>query len=527
MAAAGDTFDVAIIGAGINGAGIARDAALRGLRVLVVEQGDLCSGTSAWSSRLIHGGLRYLEYGELRLVFESLRERMTLRRIAPHLVKPIRICIPVYDHSRRGPWTIRVGMLAYDLLSAGKTVPRHAMLGRDAAVAAMPGISGEGLRGAARYYDAQVTYAERLVLENLLAARAAGADIRTYTRATGIDVEDGEVRGLRLQDSQTGVASEVPVRCLVNAAGPWVDRVLASAGSQSPRLIGGTKGSHIVVRPFAGAPGDAVYVEARSDGRPFFIIPWLGLYLIGTTDIRYDGDPGEAHASPEEIAYLIDETNRVFPEAGLTSGAVLYAYAGVRPLPYREKGPESAITRRHIIRAHPGALGLLSIVGGKLTTYRNLAEQAVDRIGKVLGRRLPPCRTRDTLLPGAYRIDMARDALLELRRLAPGGVDRLLAIYGGRALDLAHLAGSGPGDTLDETHTGLLAEVVFAIREEMARTLVDIVHRRTMLGFAADQGRPLYAAIADAAARELSWDDSRRQAELAALIAYGDRLRGV
>ena len=518
-------YDVAVIGAGINGAGIARDAALSGLRVIVLEQKDLCSGTSAVSSRLIHGGLRYLEFGELSLVFESLRERITLRRIAAHLVKPIRICIPIYASAKRGPLLIRLGMMTYDLLSAGKTVPGHEMLGRDAMIAEEPGLATQGLRGAARYFDAQVTFAERLVLENLLAARAAGAEVRTYSAATRINVEHGAVKSLEYVDTVTRQQHEVAVSVIVNAAGPWVDEVLSIAPGASPRLIGGTKGSHIIVGSFEGAPRDAYYVEAAADGRPFFIIPWNHLFLIGTTDIRYDGNLSEIRASREEVDYLLAETNRVFPAARLEIGDIHYSYAGVRPLPRRDKGPESSITRRHIIKKNRGvARGLITIIGGKLTTYRNLAEQTVKRVGKMLGRKLPECRTGDTLLPGAYRLDEARGALVTVKCLSGHGVERLMSIYGGRAIGLVELAKSEPSllETIDTRQSVLAAEVVFAIREEMARTLCDIVHRRLMVGLSADQGRGLYTTLATIAANEFGWSDERRAAELDSLIEFSN-----
>lgn len=521
-------FDVAVIGAGINGAGIARDAALRGLRVIVLEQNDICSGTSAISSRLIHGGLRYLEYGELPLVFESLRERITLRRIAAHLVKPIRICIPVYESAKRGPLLIRLGMILYDLLSVGKTVPRHDMLSRDESIANEPGLEKQGLRATARYYDAQVAFAERLVLENLLAARSAGAEIRTYSQVTQINVERGAVASLAYTDRLTGEQYEVAVKVIVNAAGPWVDQVLTTTARSVPKLIGGTKGSHIVVGDFEGAPDDAYYVEAAADGRPFFIIPWNDLYLIGTTDIRYDEDLAEIRASRAEVDYLLAETNRVFPKAALAVSDIHYAYAGVRPLPRREKGPESSITRKHIIKKNRKiARGLISIIGGKLTTYRNLAEQAVNRVGKSLGRKLPDCRTQDNLLPGAYRLDEARQALESFDGLSEKGAERLLSIYGGRAIDLIDLANTRPPlqKTIDEERTVLAAEVVFSIREEMARTLIDIVHRRLMTGLAADQGRALYEMIASIAADEFGWSDSERHAQIKALHDYSDSLR--
>lgn len=293
-------------------------------------------------------------------------------------------------------------------------------------------------------------------------------------------------------------------------------------------MIGGTKGSHIVVSDFAGAPHDAFYVEAESDGRPFFIIPWNDQFLIGTTDIRFDGDLGQIRASRTEIDYLLQETNRVFPTANLSVADINFAYAGVRPLPKRDKGPESSITRRHIIHKNRKiARGLISIIGGKLTTYRNLAEQTVDRLARVLDRKLPACRTRDTLLPGAYRIAEARIALQSLTSLSQAGVDRLLEIYGGRAAALVDLPDAEPDwlRCIDADATVLAVEVIFALREELARTLVDVVHRRMMLGLSADQGRELYVTIAAIAAKENHWDSARESAELAALTAYSESFR--
>jgi glycerol-3-phosphate dehydrogenase len=525
--AAEKVFDVAVIGAGVNGAGIARDAALRGLDVIVLDKNDMCSGCSAISSRLVHGGLRYLEYGEIPLVYESLHERRFLRLTAPHLVAPLRICIPIYEDARRGKFLIRLGMLAYDILSWRKSVPRHRMLSASEIREQEPGLASDGLRGAARYYDAQVTFAERLVLENLLAARSAGAEIRTHCEVTGLDVADGAVSSVVFNDP-SGNEQRVAVRSVVNAAGPWVDRVLDVAPQSTPRLIGGTKGSHVIVGAFEGAPRDAFYVEAAADGRPFFIIPWYDQYLIGTTDIRYDGNLDEVRASDEEVDYLLAETNRVFPAAQLGRTDIHYAYAGIRPLPYQEKGPESAITRRHIIKENADvATGLLSIIGGKLTTYRNLAEQTVDALGKVLGKRLPPCRTRDTDLPGAWGRAQARQALEQLDLLTEQGVERMLAVYGGRASGIAELCASEDqlARTLDEERTVLAAEVVFVLREEFALTLEDIVFRRLMVGFNADQGRGLYADIAALAAAETGWNPETEAQQLEQLKEYAGSLR--
>ena len=528
MATESRQYDLAVVGAGINGAGIARDAALRGLSVIVLDQGDMCSGTSWISSRLIHGGLRYLEYGEIPLVYESLHERRYLRRIAGHLVRPLRICIPIYEGARRGPWLIRIGMFAYDLLSWRKTLRHHKMLDRDEIIAREPGLRRDGLRAAACYYDGQVAYAERLVLENLLAARSAGAEVLTYSQVTAIEHGDGCIAGLSYRDTLTGQQAKVHPRTIVNAGGPWVDNVLATTDRKLKRLIGGTKGSHIVVSRFAGAPREAFYVEAATDGRPFFILPWNDLFLIGTTDIRYVGDLVSIRASREEVDYLLGETNRVFPDAQLTVADVHYAYAGVRPLPYREKGPESAITRKHIIKTHRRiADGLFSIIGGKLTTYRNLAEQTVDKVGKALGKKLPECRTDDTILPGAWGLDDAREALAAVNGLSDAGVERLIRVYGGRAKGIASLIAARPdlAHFIDDCATVSAAEVAFVIAEELPRTLTDIVYRRMMIGLDADQGRPLYDKIAAIAAQEFGWDDKRAATELRTLIEFSDSLR--
>jgi len=314
----------------------------------------------------------------------------------------------------------------------------------------------------------------------------------------------------------------------VNAAGPWVDEVLKKAPKTSKRFVGGTKGSHIIVGPFNGAPKDAFYVEAAADGRPFFIIPWNNQYLIGTTDIRYDDSLDNIRASRSEVDYLVAETNRVFPKANLSIAEIHFAYSGVRSLPYREKGPESAITRRHIIKVNRRiAKGLISIIGGKLTTYRNLAEQTVDRLAKILRRKLPECRTRDTLLPGAWGIDRAREQIAASNLLTQQGTERLLSIYGGRAAAIIEMALAEPAlqDTLDSEGHYLAAEVAFVVREEFATTLADVVFRRMMTGLDAEQGRPLYDAIASRAAAEFGWSAEEAQDELRALVDYANSLR--
>lgn len=506
-------FDAIVIGAGINGAGIARDAATRGLRVLLLDKGDICSGTSSWSSRLIHGGLRYLEYGELGLVRESLREREHLLRIAPHLVKPLAMLIPIYKGARRGLLTVRAGMLVYDLLSLGKSLPRHHMLSRKEALANAPGLNREGLRGAAVYYDAQVEFAERLVVENALAAREHGATILTYCRVDRLIVEDNEVRGVEFTDLIAGGADRAYASTTINVAGPWVDQLLKVTSQD--RLLGGTKGSHLIIDRFACAPATGLYVEAVEDGRPFFILPWNDKYLIGTTDSAYDGDLDRVEASEEEIDYLLRETNRVLPDAKLTRQAVLYTYAGIRPLPFVSKRSMPSITRRHFIHHHGVALkNLLSIVGGKLTTYRNLSEQVVNTLLGMISRGSPSCATARLPLPGAdsqnFKV-FCRDLKKLNDEVDEATLERLLRIYGARAVDVLKLAQDDVElkRVFDPETGAIAAEVVFAFRYEMAETLGDCLMRRTMVGLNSTAGLEAVENAAHIAREQLGWSVER------------------
>jgi glycerol-3-phosphate dehydrogenase len=523
----GATFDVAVVGAGVNGCGVARDAALRGLRVLLLDKGDLGAGTTASSTRLIHGGLRYLEHGEVGLVRESLRERETLlRKVAPHLVRPLPMLVPVYAGRRRGRLTIRAGMLAYDLLSASKSLPRHRMLTPSEALERAPGLNPEGLRGAALFYDAQVEYAERLAVENALDARAHGATVLTYARVERLLEVEGAARGVVFEDMLGGATHEARAAVVLNAAGPWVDEVLVGSSAGDEKLIGGTKGSHVVVRAFEGAPRAAVYTEAVEDGRPFFVVPWDDKLLIGTTDGRYAGDLDRVEADGREVAYLLRETNRVLPSARLTRADVLYTYSGVRPLPRVAAGQESGITRRHFIK--PSDLrGLFSVVGGKLTTYRSLAEEAVDLIFRTLGRTPPPCPTADTPLPGAAVEDFGQferdfDAL---STLPPVSTARLLKVYGVRAAEVLRLAQTEAelSQVISEETGSIGAEVVYAFREELAETLADCLLRRTMVGLDGSVGLDAVERAARLAQKFLGWDDERASREVEAYRSYVGR----
>jgi len=517
-------FDLVVIGAGINGAGIAREAALSGLKVLLVEKDDPGAGTSSTSSRLIHGGLRYLEHFEFALVRESLRERERLLKAAPHLVNPLPLTLPIYKGHSRGPFMIRLGMIAYDVLSYDKSLPRHRMFTKDEALEQEPGLDPQGLKAAARYYDAQVAYPERLVVENVIDAVANGAQVRTHTEVTGFEVEAGVIKGVHLSDILTGETEIVWAPLTINVSGPWVDEVLAEiTGTQAPkRLIGGTKGSHIVVEPFPGAPNDALYIEARQDGRPYFIIPWNDLYLIGTTDIRFEGDPDRIVASEDEIAYLLTETNLAIPDANLEREDVLYTFSGLRPLPYQEEGDAGAITRKHIIKDHaPKIEGLLSIIGGKLTTYRSLAEETVDAAFAKLGRKAPKSRSRTQPLPGGegdYPSFAEHFVTNRPDWLSAESAVWMLSVYGSRARQLVVLAEEDAAlrEPLVPGMPGIAAAIPLAFNDEFAKTLADVLLRRTMLALEPDAGLGVAEAAARVASRTQGWDQARTAAELQA-----------
>ncbi len=577
-------YDLVVVGGGINGSGIFRDAALRGLRVLLLEKNDFGAGTSAYSSRLIHGGLRYLAQFEFGLVRESLEERATLLHIAPHLVKPLALGLPMYRGSKNPPWVITVGLTLYDWFSGKTSFPGHQRYNKADLLGAYPCLNPQGLQGGAVYYDAQVSFPERLCLENVLSAMDTGnADVLNHAEVTALDLPPDTGKNteaglftLTVQDTVTGKALTVQSSVVVNAGGPWVDALLSrmrepddlalpqrSADIQKqpppsnvPPLLGVTLGSHIVVKKFPGAPATALYVEAESDGRPFFILPWdifadtsddtdsASTYLIGTTDRRYEGDPDRASATAEEVDYLLRETNRVLPQAQLQQADICYSYAGLRPLPYAPGKNEGAVTRRHIIyrhatdKGHP-VPGLYSIVGGKLTTFRSLAEETVDLVLKdeklrahPLAKSKPICQTQAEPLPGAIE-RLASQANTSATRPAsgvsmtgsPGSLASLtqippvpLARYGARAALILQLADSNRiknlcawlGLPTEASDRLAVAAVLFAIETEWACTVSDILLRRTGWAFLPDAGFAAARLAAAVLAHTLGWSDVKQ-----------------
>jgi glycerol-3-phosphate dehydrogenase len=374
--------------------------------------------------------------------------------------------------------------------------------------------------------DGQIVWSERLCVETVLTAHYDGAVIRTHAAVDGLLMENGRVRGVRYTDTLTGERYELHGRLVINAAGPWVDAVLRETGSgSSEQLIGGTKGSHLIVDPFPGAPSDVVYYESQKDGRLILVVPWGRRYLIGTTDIRIDGDPGEARADEEEVDYLLSQTNRLIPGANLTPDDVLFTYSGVRPLPYVPDQSEGSVPRSHVIHDHaPEIRGLLSIIGGKLTTYRNLGEEAVDKVFTLFGRKPPRCVTKYLPLPGAKVADLShfREEFAKATDLPEPIVDRLVEVYGVRATDVWKTGYDSPEllEPFDEDMGAIGAELVFAFKKEFARTLTDALMRRTMVGLGADSGLDSVERAAQILARHLDWSSDRVTEEIEAYRRY-------
>ena len=396
-----ETFDVLVVGGGIVGAGIARDAALRGFRVALVEQHDLASGTSSRPTRLIHGGLRYLEIYDFGLVREDLKEREILLRLAPHLVFPLPFLLPQYGRRRLYEAKLRAGMQLYDLLSFDKSLPSRRWLSREAVLATEPGINPDGLQGAWRYYDAQVPLVERLVVENALDAAAHGATILTHARVERFLRDPGQgpaVTGAVVRDARSGRSVEVRARLTVNATGPWLDRTDGEVRPGRPPLLRLTKGVHLVTPP---GTRHAHVLFSQTDGRLFFVVPWLGQSLVGTTDTDFQGDPGTVAADAADVAYLTDSARRAFPAAPFDR--VYYTWAGVRALGRVEGVREGQVSRKHRVLDHQereGLPGIVSVVGGKITAYRGIAEEVGDLLCRRLGRELPSYTDRRPF-PGA------------------------------------------------------------------------------------------------------------------------------
>jgi glycerol-3-phosphate dehydrogenase len=519
--------DLLVIGGGITGAGVARDAAMRGLRTVLVEQQDFGAGTSSRSSRLVHGGLRYLETGDVRLVLEANRERRVLLRIAPHLVWPLPFVFPLHRGDRIPLWRLAAGMWLYDALALFRNVRTHRMLGKRALLEAEPMLRERGLVGGARFYDAQCDDA-RLTLATVRSAVHHGALVANYTAVQALERTAGRIVGAALEDRLAGTHATLRASVVVNATGPWADRVRALEDSGAAPLLQPTKGIHVVVDRSRLDHREAIVFTSPIDGRVLFILPWGDRSYIGTTDTDTTEAPEQLAVTPEDMVYLLRSANARFPNARLGLEDVRASWAGLRPLVAdRDAKRASSRSREHAIVQ--GAGGMITVVGGKLTTYRAMAEEVVDRAVRELrfrdGRPRPAgTRTDEEPLPGGEAADLAqfRERGLELG-VAAESVEHLLRHYGTEAAGIYNL-GSGERRLLRRLappHPAVEAEVVHAVRREMAQTVEDVLVRRIHLYYEApDHGVQAARRVAELMARERGWDEARVEDEAAKYVAF-------
>ncbi len=504
-------YDLAVIGGGIIGAGIARDAAMRGIRCILLEKSDFGSGTTAGSTRLIHGGLRYLEMLDFGLVRMDLRERETLLRIAPHLVKPLQFFLPYYGSNWFYRTKMRIGLWLYDVLSYDKSLPNRGLSSREEVMAREPSMRPEGLAGASTFFDAQVNLPERLCMENVIDAARHGATVARGTEVTGVLRENGRIIGVEARREDNTV-EQILAKVVLNASGPWMNELAGRITQDAAPRIRTTKGIHLAT--------DALNREAwvlfsPVDNRLFFAIPWMGLTWLGTTDTDFRDDPGRASATPEDVEYLLRSAEHYFP--AIRQQRICYSNAGVRAL-VMQGGKESSVSRSHRLADgdREGTPGLVTVLGGKITGYRAIAQEATDLVARKLGLNQSSNTARQSL-PGGGPV--AEESAF-LKDAAAVGVPAASAsylrdFYGSRAGDVLAIARAEPSlaRPFTDGHPEIAAQVRLAIREEFCQHLDDFLVRRTGLAFSADQGQRAAPAVASLLAEELGWEPDRQRSE--------------
>lgn len=532
-----EVVDLLVVGGGITGAGVARDAARRGLKVAMVEMDDLASGTSSRSSKLVHGGLRYLEHYEFSLVFEAVSERRILMDLAPHLVNPLGFVFPVYAGSKHKLWFINAGMWLYDGLSLFRSPKVHKKMSPKETAAEVPNLNVEDLKGAPLYYDCSTDDA-RLTLETAVSAANEGAVVATYCRVESfLKNDEGRLRGAVVKNVLTGELKEVESHAIVNATGPWTDKTMSLSGPlDGGGVLRPTKGVHIVVDAEKLPVRHAIVLSHPEDERVLFALPWGDRTYVGTTDTDFEGDPKEVAATRDDVEYLVNASNHYFPTTQISSDDVIATWAGLRPLvaPPQEQGSvnESAVSREHQILV--GHDGLITIAGGKLTTYRRMAGEAVDTAvrllqlsGKVEPKKIKDAKTDENPLPGGigWPSDDDHDRVATEVVASSSGVltqeqaRALTDAYGMRAHEIAKMCGADKSlaAPLVEGRPEILAQVDFAVREEFAVTVTDFLVRRTQLFYRdVQQGLGCAEKVAQRMATLLDWDaettDARRMA---------------
>ena len=523
-------YDIIIVGGGISGAAVAYDAASRGFSVALVEKKDFGWATSAATSKLIHGGLRYLQNLEFSLVRESLKERLILENIGGHLVYPIPFLVPGYRDLKRNKWILRAGLTLYDMLSydrnrtwdPAKHIPHHSWIARDKIMRLEPEVRTENMTGGSIYYDCQSIYPERLTLAFVKSAVRHGAQVANYAEVENfLQHPDGKIAGVRVKDRTTGRMVDVRAKLVINCAGPWADIVLNLADTigQGKHQIKRSEGIHILTKKFKTRQAVVMWTPA---GRHFFTIPWRGYQLIGTTDKDYEGNPDAYRVSRQSIQELIDDTNASIGDGTLAFEDVAHAWGGLRPLVDDQTEGTYESSRKYEIydNAEDGFDGLITVEGGKYTTSRHLAENVMEMVEKKLNRPSKPCVTDQTPLAGCDIPDMAAfmgNLKTEFSDFDPLTVAFLGQNYGTESRAVIDLARQAPAlkDIICEDGQ-IMAAVIHAIREESAQTLSDILLRRTGVGTIGHPGMDMLEKIASVAAKESGWDNARMEREIQA-----------
>lgn len=531
-----EKFDVLVVGGGITGASVAYEAAARGLKVALLEKKDFSWATSSVTSKLIHGGLRYLANGEIGLVRESLRERRVLENIAPNFVYPMPILMTHYQKPlKNSKWVVKAGMLMYDALSydkkytwdACKKIPRHKTISKRAVLESEKNVRPAGLTGASLFYDCMSIFPERLTLAFIKSAAACGAKVANYAKVEGFLTDaQKNVTGVRVKDLLTDKTISISSSVTINCAGPWADLLLGLAESNSAngQALRRSEGIHIITKKKL-VSGKYVVACMTPKGRHFFLIPWRGHTIIGTTDKPFVGDPDAYHVTKDGILELIDEVNKSFGDGTLSFADVVHAYGGLRPLVEGQTEETYSSSRRYEIfdNKKNGLNGLITAEGGKFTTSRNLAEKCVDLVDAKLGRPRVKSKTAKHHLAGC-RIKNLNFFMEDIHRQNTNGfcrntLDYLGRCYGTDYSEITKLAHENEEWAEPINDDGeILAEVVYAVREEMARTLSDIVLRRTGIATLGNPGEKILRKVAEAAAKELQWTPERMEREIAGTI---------
>jgi glycerol-3-phosphate dehydrogenase len=510
----GEHFQVIVIGGGINGVAIARECARAGRRTLLVEQSDFAAGTTSRATRIIHGGLRYLEHGEIGLVRESLIERRRLLQQHPHLVHPVHFLLALDQKSGRSALAVRTGLWLYGHLGgklrADSSQDDERKLER---------LLDSGRKWSVfSYEDAQCEFPERLVAEWLVEATVAGAMARNHTQVLAVDVRHRRAVGVLLRDEISGKEERVEGSWIINATGPWADRMCQRSRINTPHpMVGGVRGSHIVVPRFAGAPDAAIYTEAL-DKRPIFVIPWNEQILVGTTEVADQGDPSKVQPTQDETDYLMRSLLHLFPKIKLSASDIRYTFAGVRPLAFAPKEKAASVSRKHYLHDHAqdGAEHMISVIGGKLTTAAELARQCAAKIGI-------SHKSANTLAVGSTQttellLDRWVVEISDAGGITEAAARGIVEWHGKRALEIARLAQRGPElrARLCSHSEHIVAEAMDAFTNEYAVTLADVLLRRVPVALG---GCWSTACSREAAARvgaAMGWTDKHAATELEA-----------